>query len=90
MGPAGTCALNAPAWPVTVQEVLQAMAQIDPQAPQRVQFAPQADIEAQFGAWPLDVSFALAGQLDLADERHTFKHDLSAFVRQLAQPFKSP
>jgi nucleoside-diphosphate-sugar epimerase len=90
MGPAGTCALNAPAWPVTVQEVLQAMAQIDPQAPQRVQFAPQADIEAQFGAWPLDVSFALAGQLALADERHTFKHDLSAFVRQLAQPLKSP
>jgi nucleoside-diphosphate-sugar epimerase len=89
MGPAGTCALNAPAWPVTVHEVLQAMAQIDPQAPQRVQFAPQADIEAQFGAWPLDVSFALAGQLALADERQTFKHDLSAFVRQLVQPFMS-
>jgi hypothetical protein len=65
MGPAGTCALNAPAWPVTVHEVLQAMAQIDPQAPQRVQFAPQPDIEAQFGAWPLDVSFALAQQLAL-------------------------
>jgi hypothetical protein len=89
MGPAGTCALNAPAWPVTVHEVLQAMAQIDPQAPQRVQFAPQADIQAQFGAWPLDVSFALAGQLALADERQTFKHDLSAFVRQLVQPFMS-
>jgi hypothetical protein len=28
--------------------------------------------------------------LDLADERHTFKHDLSVFVRQLAEPFKSP
>ena len=90
MGPAGTCALNAPAWPVTVQEVLQAMAQIDPQAPQRVQFAPQPDIEAQFGAWPLDVSFALAQQLALADERQTFDHDLSAFLRHLGQPIISP
>jgi hypothetical protein len=90
MGPAGTCALNAPAWPVTVQEVLQAMTQIDPQAPQRVQFAPQPDIEAQFGAWPLDVSFALAQQLALADERQTFDHDLSAFLRHLAQPIISP
>ena len=90
MGPAGTCALNAPAWPVTVHEVLQAMAQIDPQAPQRVQFAPQPDLQAQFGAWPLDVSFALAQQLALTDERQTFKHDLTAFVRQLAQPILSP
>jgi hypothetical protein len=75
---------------VTVHEVLQAMAQIDPQAPQRVQFAPQADIEAQFGAWPLDVSFALAQQLALTDERQTFKHDLTEFVRQLAQPLLRP
>jgi hypothetical protein len=73
-----------------VQDVLQAMAQIDPQAPQRVQFAPQPDIEAQFGAWPLDVSFALAQQLALADERQTFDHDLSAFLRHLAQPIISP
>lgn len=90
MGPAGTCALNAPTWPVTVQEVLQAMARIDPQAPQRVQFAPQPDLEAQFGAWPLDVSFALAQQLALTDERETFQYDLSAFIRHLAQPFLSP
>ena len=90
MGPAGPCARNAPAWPVTVQEVLQAMAPIDPQAPQRVHFAPQADIEAQFGAWPLDVSFALAEQLALSDERQAFKHDLTAFLRQLAQPILSP
>lgn len=90
MGPAGTCALNAPTWPVTVHEVLQAMAQIDPQAPQRVQFAPQPDIEAQFGAWPLDVSFALAQQLALTDERETFQYDLSAFIRHLAQPVLSP
>lgn len=90
MAPAGTCALNAPAWPVTVHEVLQAMAQIDPQAPKRVQFAPQPDLEAQFGAWPLDVTFDLARQLALTDERQTFKQDLSAFVRQLAQPIISP
>ena len=73
-----------PAWPVTVHEVVQAMAQIDPQVPQRVQFAPQPDLEAQFGAWPLDVTFALAQQLALTDERQTFKHDLSAFLRHLA------
>ena len=90
MTPGGTCALNAPAWPVTVHQVLQAMAQIDPQAPQRVQFVPQPDIEAQFGAWPLNVSFGLAQQLALTDERQTFKHDLTAFVRQLAQPLLSP
>lgn len=89
MTPAGTCALNSPAWPVTVQQVLLAMAQIDPQAPQRVQFDPKPDIEAQFGAWPLDVSFELARQLALTDERQTFQHDLTAFVRQLAQPILS-
>ncbi len=89
MGPAGTCALNAPAWPVTVREVVQAMAQIDPHVTQRVQFAPQPDLESQFGAWPLDVSFALAQQLALDDERQTFKQDLTAFVRQLAQPILS-
>lgn len=90
MGPAGTCALNAPAWPVTVRQVLQAMAQIDPQAPQRVQFDPQAQIEAQFGAWPLDVSFVLARQLGLLDERQTFDHDLSGFVRHLASSIPAP
>lgn len=90
MRPAGTCAMNAPAWPVTVHEVLEAIAQIDPQAPHRVQFAPNPEIEAQFGAWPVDVSFDLAHQLALTDERQTFQHDLSAFVRQLAQPIISP
>ena len=90
MGPAGTCALNAPAWPVTVLDILQAMAQIDPKAPHRVQFAPQPDIQAQFGAWPLDASFELAQRLGLTDERQTFKHDLTAFLRQLAQSILSP
>ena len=84
MGPSGTCALNAPAWPVTVREVIQAMAEIDPQAPQRVQFVPKPEVETQFGAWPLDVSFARARLLGLEDERQTFKQDLSHFVRQLA------
>jgi hypothetical protein len=69
---------------VTVREVIQAMAQIDPQAPQRVQFAPKPEVEAQFGAWPLDVSFERARLLGLVDERQTFKQDLSDFVRQMA------
>lgn len=85
MGPAGTCALNAPAWPVTVHDMLQAMARIDPQAPHRVRFDPQPDIQAQFGAWPLDASFDLAHRLGLTDERQTFKHDLSAYLRHLSQ-----
>lgn len=89
MGPVGSCALNAPAWPVTVREVLRAMTQIDPQAVQRVQFAPQPDLEAQFGAWPQDASFALASQLALTDERETFQYDLSAYIRHLAQPIIS-
>ena len=83
MGPARTCALNAPAWPVTVRQVLNAMDQIDPQAPQRVQFAPQADLQAQFGAWPLNVSFDRALQLGLVDERHSFAHRLSDWLGQL-------
>jgi nucleoside-diphosphate-sugar epimerase len=90
MGPAQSCALNAPAWPVTVQAILQAMAQINPQAPERVHFAPQPDIEAQFGAWPLDASFELAKKLGLTDERDKFKNDLSSYVSQLAQPIISP
>lgn len=86
MGPARTCALNAPAWPVTVREVLHAMAQIDPQAPQRVRFDPQAELESQFGAWPLDVSFDHAMKLGLIDERQTLAHRLSDWLRQLPHP----
>ncbi|MEY3610617.1 MAG: hypothetical protein RJB14_339 [Pseudomonadota bacterium] len=86
MGPSGSSAFNAPAWPVTVEALLQAMAQIDPQVTQRVRFEPRQDIETQFGAWPLDVSFALAQQLGLEDERDTFQQDLTAFIRHLAQP----
>lgn len=90
MEPANSCALNAPAWPVTVYQVLQAMAQIDPQAPQRVRFAPQQELQAQFGAWPLDVSFEHARRLGLQDERQTFNKDLTAFVRQLALSIARP
>jgi hypothetical protein len=84
MQPANSCALNAPAWPVSVRQVMQALAQIDPQAPQRVRFAPQPELQAQFGAWPQDVSFEHARRLGLEDERQTFNEDLTAFVRQLA------
>lgn len=90
MGPAGTCALNAPAWPVTVNDILQAMGHVDPQAPQRVQFAPQPELQSQFGSWPLDASFELAQKLALTDERQTCKNDLSAFVSQLAPLILNP
>jgi len=90
MQPANSCALNAPAWPVSVRQVMQALAQIDPQAPQRVRFAPQPELQAQFGAWPQDVSFEHARRLGLEDERQTFNEDLTAFVRQLALTITHP
>jgi D-erythronate 2-dehydrogenase len=83
MGAQGSCAFNAPAWPAHVSDLVQAMALIDPLVPSRIQFLPQADLQAQFGAWPMDVSFERARRLDLLDEREAFGNDLAAFVRQL-------
>ena len=85
MGGIQGCALNAPAWPVRVQALVQAMAALEPQVLQRVRYAPQAEVQAQFGAWPLDVDFERARRLSLQDERQTHGGDLVAFVGHLAR-----
>ena len=84
MGGTAGCALNAPAWPLQVQTLVQAMTALDPQVPARLRHAPQNDVQAQFGAWPLQASFERAWRLGLPDERQTFAGDVQAFVRHLA------
>ena len=58
-------ALTAPALPVSIAEIVAALGRIDPAAPARVRFAPDARIEAQFGRWPRAASFARATALGL-------------------------
>lgn len=89
MGPGEGCALNAPAWPARVAELVQAMAALDSTVPSRIHYAPEAPLQAQFGSWPLNVSFDRAQKLRLRDERVAFNHNLNEFVRQLAVPATS-
>lgn len=77
------CAVNAPTWPVRVGDLIEAMATLDPWVPSRIQFAPHPQLQAQFGAWPIDVSFERAHKLKLLDEREAFGNNLNEFVRQL-------
>lgn len=84
MGGTAGVALNAPAWPLQVQTLVQAMTALDPQVPARLRYAPRNDVQAQFGAWPLQASFERARRLGLPDERQTFAGDVQAFVRHLA------
>ena len=61
-----TRAVTAPALVVSIADIVAALGRVDPDAPARVRFAPDAKIEAQFGRWPRDVSFARAAALGLA------------------------
>jgi nucleoside-diphosphate-sugar epimerase len=58
-------ALTAPALAVSIAEVVAALGRADPAAPARVRFRPDPKIEAQFGRWPRDASFARAAGLGL-------------------------
>jgi nucleoside-diphosphate-sugar epimerase len=58
-------AVTAPALAVSIGEIVAALGRVDAAAPARVRFAPDARIEAQFGRWPRDASFARAGLLGL-------------------------
>lgn len=59
-------AMTAPALAVSIAEIVAALARFDAAAPARVRYAPQPEIEAQFGRWPRDASFARAESLGLA------------------------
>lgn len=58
-------AVTAPALAVSVADIVAALGRADPAAPTRVRCRPQADVEAQFGRWPRDASFARADALGL-------------------------
>jgi len=61
-------AVTAPALAISIAEIVAALGHIDPAAPARVRYAPRPAIEAQFGRWPLDCSFARAESLGLVGE----------------------
>ncbi len=58
-------AVTAPALAISIGEIVAALGRVDAAAPARIRFAPQPDIEAQFGRWPRDRSFARAESLGL-------------------------
>lgn len=62
--------LTAPVLAVRVGDIVAALARIDPEAPARVTYQPQASLEAQFGRWPLNCSFARAQALGLRVEEN--------------------
>jgi D-erythronate 2-dehydrogenase len=61
-------AITAPALPISIAEIVAALGRIDAAAPARVRYAPRPAIEAQFGRWPVDCSFARAESLGLVGE----------------------
>ena len=61
-------ALTAPALAISIAEIVAALGRLDAAAPARVRYAPQPAIEAQFGRWPIDCSFAHAESLGLVGE----------------------
>jgi len=61
-------AVSAPALAISVGEIVAALGRFDAAAPARVSYRPQAAIEAQFGRWPIDCSFARAKSLGLVGE----------------------
>ena len=61
-------ALTAPALVASIAEIVAALGRVDAGAPSRVRYAPQPEIEAQFGRWPRAASFARAEALGLVGE----------------------
>jgi hypothetical protein len=72
-------AVTAPALAVSIGEIVAALGRVDPAAPARVRFAPDARIEAQFGRWPRDASFARAESLGLVHDS-----SIEAIIREHA------
>nr|HET7859423.1 NAD-dependent epimerase/dehydratase family protein [Caldimonas sp.] len=61
-------AVTAPALAVSIGEIVAALGRFDAGAPARVRFAADARLEAQFGRWPRDASFARARALGLVQD----------------------
>jgi nucleoside-diphosphate-sugar epimerase len=61
-------AVTAPALALSVAEIVAALGRVDAAAPGRVRFRRRPEIEAQFGRWPRDCSFARAESLGLVGE----------------------
>ena len=74
-------AVTAPALAVSIAEIVAALGRADAGAPARVRFQPIPPIEAQFGRWPRDASFARARALGLVGD-----DSIDAIVREHASP----
>jgi D-erythronate 2-dehydrogenase len=61
-------ALTAPALAISIGAIVAALGRFDAAAPARIRYARRPNIEAQFGRWPLDCSFARAESLGLVGE----------------------
>ena len=72
--------VNAPSWPLRIGALLQALGQIDPQAPSRIRFDPQAPLQAQFGNWPDKTDFSLGQALGLPSDKQRFDGQVPAFL----------
>ena len=59
-------AITAPALAVRVGDIVAALGRFDSQAPARVSYRAQPDLEAQFGRWPLNCAFDRAHALGLS------------------------
>ena len=84
--PHGERALTAPTWPVTMPALLQALAEIDPGAPQRLQFDAGSPLHAQFGHWPQDVAFDQAAQLGMPSDWQRHLGRLAHMLRAAMDP----
>jgi len=74
-------AVTAPALAVSIGELVAALGRVDPGAPAHVRFAADARLEAQFGRWPRDASFARAESLGLVRDA-----SIDAIIREYATP----
>lgn len=72
--------VNAPSWPLRISTLMQALGQIDPQAPSRIRFDPQAPLQAQFGNWPEKADFSLGQALGLPCDVQRFDGQVPAFL----------
>ncbi len=77
--------VNAPSWPLPLHTLLQALGEIDPQAPARIRFDPAAPLQAQFGNWPESADFSWGESLGLPCDSRRFQGQVSAFLHAAYQ-----
>ena len=79
--PKGERALTAPTWPVTMNDLQQALGDIDAAAPQRLRFDANSPLHDQFGRWPQDVAFDQAAQLGMPSDWQRHQGRLAHMLR---------